>query len=522
MSDNEPFFFPDPNEVRRHAKKMYTEAEYRQRYRRLDFYKPNPFQLKLHNAPANMRFINLRAANQGGKSTAAAMQLAMDMLGFYPSWYTGRKFLTAPPIMRAYDYAALIASIQSSVLRDGLARALLGDLSQPDGLGTGAIPLDAIAEKPTNSRGISDFFDTAVVNREIGGKATVQTRTYDAGRRAFQGSTFDEVFLDEDDPSLSEIFGECWARTTATNGRVILTATAIIGNTYMQQLCNEGNPDRLLIVGSLDEAEHLSEEAKRSIAEGYPEDEREARVHGGIRMGTGRVFTFNRKEIECQIDPATLEFNSAWIWGTDLPHSAGKSAHPFAGILLAHCKDNDVVYALDAFEMAASAMPLQHAERMKSALGGVVSDVRVSWPKDGTITETNTGGTLMVPYKKRGLNLLPHHSQWPDGGVSHEASVSALQQRLFNGTFKVQQHLAAFVTQLANYHRDERGQIVREGDDMVSACLCAIRSLHQARRLDETGPNSQYRGVDPVTGLPFGRGRQRGTPPWDIFTGKPI
>lgn len=36
--DQEPG--PDANEVRRHAKKLYTESEYRRLYRRIDFYRP--------------------------------------------------------------------------------------------------------------------------------------------------------------------------------------------------------------------------------------------------------------------------------------------------------------------------------------------------------------------------------------------------------------------------------------------------------------------------------------------------
>jgi hypothetical protein len=39
---------PDPNDVRRHAKRMHTEIEYRKRYRRLDYYRPNKKQAEFH------------------------------------------------------------------------------------------------------------------------------------------------------------------------------------------------------------------------------------------------------------------------------------------------------------------------------------------------------------------------------------------------------------------------------------------------------------------------------------------
>ena len=53
MTD-ETFDGPDANDVRRHAKKLYTEKQYRERYNRLEFYKPSPKQLEFHNLPANI------------------------------------------------------------------------------------------------------------------------------------------------------------------------------------------------------------------------------------------------------------------------------------------------------------------------------------------------------------------------------------------------------------------------------------------------------------------------------------
>lgn len=482
---------PDANQVRRHAKKMNTEQQYRQRYRRCDFYEPNPFQLSLHNAPKDARLINLRAANGSGKTLSAAMQCSYDMQGDYPFWYMGRQFLTVPKIIRSYNFQVLISSITSQVLRDGLAKALLGDLSQEDGLGSGALPLDCIQGRPTMSRGISDYFDTVVINRAIGGQAMCTTRTYDAGRRVFQGVPYDQVFLDEDDPGLADIFGEIWARLTATRGRCIMTATAIIGLTYMQKLFTQdmaAHPERHLIVGDLSQATHLSEEDKKSIESGTRDDEREARIHGGIRQGSGAVFAFNRADIACQIDPATLGvYNTFFLAGIDLAHSSGPTAHPFAYVLLAQDRDADVVYVLDAWEMR-GAMAVQHVERIKAS---PVWDCRIAWPKDGGIHDLNSGHTLIQCYKSRGLNTLPEHSTFADGSVSLEASVNAVQERLFSGRLKIQSHLGELLTQLGNYHRDTEGRIVPSDDDLVSALLCAMRSLRLARPL---GPANQYEG----------------------------
>jgi hypothetical protein len=514
---------PDANQVRRHAKRMLTEREYRLKYRKFDFYRPNPFQLKLHNAPLDARLINARGSNQMGKSLGAAMQLTMDALGSYPSWYAGRRFLVPPKIIRPFAFQALIASNTSLVLRDGLAKALLGDLSQNDGLGTGALPLDAIVGKPTMSRGIADFFDTVTLNREAGGQAIIGTRSYDAGRRVWQGTAQDEVFLDEDDDQLADQFGEIWARLTTTRGRVIMTATAIIGLTYMQKLFEENpaqHPERHLIVGDLKEADHLTEQDKKDMEAGYREDEREARVHGGIRMGTGAAFAFNRADITCQIEPRAQPSHSCFLWGTDLAHSSGPTAHPFAAVLLMWNRDTDVVTVCDAFEMRGQ-LSAAHVERIKGTFAGTA---KVAYPKDGSRHDLNSGDTLIEAYRSKGnitrLNVLPEHSTFPDGSVSLEACVTAIQERLSTGRLRVQSHLTEFLTQLANYHRDIDGRLVPQDDDMVSALFCGIRSLRFAKPLSETAgvrfePAQTYDGHDPR----FARGAGPNED-WDIFTGR--
>ena len=173
---------PDANDVRRHAKKLYTEAEYRRRYRRIDFYKPNPKQLEFHNTVA--REIMLRAGNQLGKTTAGAAQLTFDALGLYFDWYQGRQYLTPPKIERPFDFLAWTASTTSVTTRDGVQTKLLGDVRQRDGLGSGLIPLDNIVGRPTMARGISDFVDSVNLRREVGGAAVIRFKTFEMDRKA--------------------------------------------------------------------------------------------------------------------------------------------------------------------------------------------------------------------------------------------------------------------------------------------------------------------------------------------------
>src|SRR5499427_8040240 len=129
---------PDPNSVRRHAKKMLTNVEYLRKYRRLGFYKPHPKQLEFHNLMAVEKC--LRAGNQLGKSHAGAAQMAMDAIGFYPSWYEGHRFDKPAKIERPYEFLGWAACTTSLTTRDGVQTKLLGDIRQSDGLGTGLLP----------------------------------------------------------------------------------------------------------------------------------------------------------------------------------------------------------------------------------------------------------------------------------------------------------------------------------------------------------------------------------------------
>jgi len=122
---------PDPNAVRRHAKKMLTDAQYRQKYRRIDFYKPNPKQLEFHNSGATE--LMLRAGNQLGKTTAGGAEMTFDSLGVYPAWHQGRKFLVKPPIERSVDFIGWAGCMTSTTTRDGIQLKLIGDVTQADG-----------------------------------------------------------------------------------------------------------------------------------------------------------------------------------------------------------------------------------------------------------------------------------------------------------------------------------------------------------------------------------------------------
>jgi phage terminase large subunit-like protein len=93
------------------------------------------------------------------------------------------------------------------------------------------IPGDLIL-RTTVKHGIPDAYETVYVRHvPTGGVSTLQFKSYDQGREAFQGTAQDVVHLDEE-PSI-EIYTECLLRLMTRDGRLLLTATPLRGVTQL-------------------------------------------------------------------------------------------------------------------------------------------------------------------------------------------------------------------------------------------------------------------------------------------------
>jgi phage terminase large subunit-like protein len=480
---------PDANEVRRHAKKFYTEQEYRKRYRRLDFYRPNRKQLEFHNT--NVPELMLRAGNQQGKTHAAAAQMTMDSLGLYPeNWYKGRRFLIPPKIERPYDFIGWYGCTTSGKTRDGAQVKLLGDIRQQGGLGTGLIPLDNIVGRPTMARGITDFVDTINLTRETGGSAILRGKTFEMGREAWQGEAVDAVWGDED-PGDDAVYGECLARLTTTNGRIIWSMSPLLGATPVRKRYKTKHPGTAEVVMGIDDAlasngGHIPDEDLATIEARYKASERQTRLYGADMQGEGAVFETPIDRIKHTLDPASVPTYWPWLWALDFRHSGQESGgHPFAAVLLTWDRDNDTIYIMDAFRMFG--MAANHVARIKES---PMRDAPVAWPHDGGRgAGIVTGETVAAIYKKLGLTMRPTHATFPDGGYNFEAGITVLEERLAGGKLRVAAHLAEWFDEYQGYHR-VNGLVHKVDDDLLSATRVGCMDLRFAK-MPERFP--QYR-----------------------------
>jgi phage terminase large subunit-like protein len=452
--DNKPL---TPEERRRVIAWVSSER----RFNRLAYFEPYEKQRQFFDMGADKRERLLMAANQVGKTEAGAFEMACHLTGRYPKWWKGRKFTKAVRCWAAGE--------TSSAVRDILQKKLCGEPGVDDDYGAGLIPRECFADKPSLARGVTDAYDTIQVRHVTGGVSVCRFKSYEQGRAKFQGETLDFVWFDEE-PDLS-IYSEGLTRITATGGMVFTTFTPLKGmSDVVRRFTDERSEQRGMVSMTIEDAEHIAPEERARIVAGYVAHEREARSKGVPMLGSGRIFQFSEEAIS---EPLIDHVPPHWtkIWGIDFGIN-----HPFAAALILWDRDQDIIHVHHTIRLRDGG-PLQHAVPIRV----VGTAVPIAWPHDGNIRgDRNTGTTMAQLYKKQGLNMLPVHATWPDGGFSTEAGILEMSERMGVGKFKVADHLSEFFDEFRMYHRKD-GQIVKERDDILSAVRIAVMMKRYAK-----------------------------------------
>ena len=181
-------------------------------------YDKYPKHLKFFSAGSDYLERLFMAANRVGKSVAGGFEAACHATGEYPDWWTGKKFDEPTEIWVAGD--------TGQTTRDIIQDVLCGYPNAP--LGTGMLSGDLITQVRRRS-GIPDAFDTVKVQHTSGGESIIGFKSYDQGRRAFQGTAKHFIWLDEECPQ--DVYNECLLRTMTTDGRIAVTFTPLQGMT---------------------------------------------------------------------------------------------------------------------------------------------------------------------------------------------------------------------------------------------------------------------------------------------------
>lgn len=452
----------------------------RQTYHKISYFEPYPKQLAFIELGVVKRERLLIAANQVGKSEVGAYEVAYHLTGEYPPDWTGRRF--------DHPVRGWAAGETSLLTRDVSQKKLCGEPGVDEAFGSGFIPRERFVGQPSMARGVTDAYDTVQVehrtNGVVDGISILRFKSYEQGRRKFQGETLDFVWCDEEPPM--EIYTEILTRTNATGGMVFITFTPLLGmsEVVLQFMGDEaiGHDDRGFINMTIDDAKHIPEAERKKIIASYPAYQREARTKGIPMLGSGRIFPYAEASLS---EPTIEEVPAHWfkLWGIDFGID-----HPFGAVLTAWDKDFDILHLLHAIRMP-DALPLQHAAAMK-AMG---AQVPVAWPHDGHNRDKGSGEALMKQYKAHGLIMLPEHAQFLDGSNSTEAAVLDMQERITTGRFKVAAHLSEWWEEYRMYHRKD-GLIVKVHDDLLSATQKVIMAKRFGRQVALGNKPARRRG----------------------------
>ena len=180
------------------------------------------------------------AANQVGKSIACGFETGVHATGEYPHWWPGRTFTPQ-------DMSMWCAGNSMEATRNILQVTLFGPVSGvKDGtLLGGMIPPNRVLDFRLKPGAVSHCIHQIWIRQDEKHHGAhyvtdIEFKSYDQGRKLFQGTVKHLVWLDEEppDPPVStdsaednDIYTECLMRTINADGIVVMSYTPMKGNT---------------------------------------------------------------------------------------------------------------------------------------------------------------------------------------------------------------------------------------------------------------------------------------------------
>lgn len=205
---------------------LLEERERRERRRKLFDLYPDEGSLRRELYDKHLQFFRapdqercMMAANRIGKTWGVGgYETALHLTGLYPDWWEGRTF--------DHPVDAWAAGDTSETTRDIIQAALFGSLGQ---MGEGLIPGDCIVGEPSKRQGIAGAIDTARIRHASGGTSLIGLKSYDQGRKKFQGTAKHICWCDEEPPE--DVYDEMMMRLMTTGGMMLCTFTPLSGIT---------------------------------------------------------------------------------------------------------------------------------------------------------------------------------------------------------------------------------------------------------------------------------------------------
>jgi hypothetical protein len=217
-----------------------------------------------------------------------------------------------------------------------------------------------------------------------------------------------------------------------------------------------------------DDAPHLAQDVKDQLLAAIPEYQRDMRSKGIPVLGSGIIFPIKDEDIIC--DPFECPDHFLVLNGLDFGWD-----HPQAHVQLWLDTDHGIIYVARAWRKSE-----RDADQAWTATKNWASCVPTAWPHDGHQTEKGGGLVLSNQYKDAGFDMMGTHATHPEGGISVESGLWQMLQDMRDGKFKVFSNLTEWFEEKRLYHRDDKGKIVKERDDLLSATRYAYMMQRNA------------------------------------------
>jgi len=388
----------------------------------------------------------------------AGEEVAIHMTGLYPDWWEGRRFTHPVQVWTGCE--------TNELSRDVIQYELLGEEGAH---GTGWIPKESLKSVKYRQAGVPDVVDVIKVKHVSGGVSVVKLKTYEQGRKKWQGTSKDIVWLDEE-PSW-EVFSEAKTRTLDSKGMIILTFTPLSGSTGVVEFLIDKDSPAFMKNVTWDDCPHLDLDARAELSATYQDWERDTRERGIPMMGSGAVYKIKDEDIK--IEPFPIPRHYTQICGIDFGID-----HPAAGVWLAWDRDKDIVYVTDCYRKSGQDV-LYHSHAIKTR----GKWIPCAWPHDGMDRDKGNAKPLYKTFKSHGVKMLRRSARYDEkigGAQAVEPIVLEIIERMMTGRFKVFSHLSLWFEEKRMYHRKD-GKIVDKKDDIMAATRYAMIDLRKSR-----------------------------------------
>ena len=447
-------------DTRENYLKLLKEKNSRLQQNKIEQFYPESGALSRDKYTKHMQFFQLgkafserciMAANRIGKSEGiGAYETVLHATGRYPDWWDGHRFNRA--------ITSWAAGTTSTTARDIVQFKLLGP---PEANGTGLIPKKYLLKTTPKAGGVPNAVDTILVKHISGGISRIKIKSYAEGRKSFEGTEQDLIWLDEECPL--SIYTECITRTMTTNGLVMLTFTPLEGltETVLQflpggEIKENRAGSKSLIMATWDDAPHLTSQQKEKLFAALPPHQREARSRGIPQLGSGAIYPIQ----ESNITVSDFAIPDHWLRCYSLDVGWKKTA-----CLWCATDPTAKISYLYSEYYRGQAEPIIHAEAVKTR--GVWIPGVIDSAAHGRSQED--GRQLFNIYYDLGLDI-------DNANKSVEAGLYQVWQLLSLNKLKVFASLVNWFAEFRLYRRDENGKIVKENDHLMDCTRYLVMS----------------------------------------------